>query len=153
MAAVKQVLCNVGKETYGIDISHVKGIEKYMNIISIPNAPSYVEGIINLRGDVIPVFNLHDKFHQSKEQVTEDTKLIIANSNGILIAFMVDMVSEIVEVEEKNFNPAPIIVENEDTRYIDSIVQVGEKLVVVLDLDGILSSKEQEKIHTILKEQ
>ena len=152
MAAVKQILCNVGEQVYGIDLVHVKGIEKYMNIIPVPNSPDYIEGIINLRGDVIPVFNIYAKFQQPKAAITEQTKLIIVKSNDMLIAFMVDDVSEIVEIEDNEFQPVPKIVKNEATSYIKSIIQVKDRLVVVFNVDGILTEMEQAKLQDLIEE-
>lgn len=152
MAAVKQILCDVGEQVYGIDLVHVRGIEKYMNIIPVPNAPGCIEGIINLRGDVIPVFNIHDKFKQPKTAVTENTKLIIVKSQDMLIAFMVDGVSEIVEIDDSEFRPVPKIVECESTSYIESIIQVKDRLVVVLNVNGILTEIEQEKLQNLIEE-
>lgn len=152
MAATKQILCDVGNQVYGIDLIHVKGIEKYMNIIPVPNAPGYIEGIINLRGDVIPVFNIHDKFKQPKTEVTENTKLIIVKSNDMLIAFMVDGVSEIVEIDENDFHSVPKVVESEATSYIKSIIQVKDRLVVVFNVDGILTEMEQQRLQNIVEE-
>lgn len=151
MSTIKQILCNVGNEVYGIELIHVKGIEKYMNIIPVPNTSSYIEGIINLRGEVIPVFSIHDKFNQPKAKITENTKLIIVKSNDILIAFMVDGVSEIVELEESEFQPIPKLIESEKTSYIKSVVQVKGRLVIVLHVDGILTEMEQEKLQSIIE--
>lgn len=152
MALVKQVLCNIGGGLYGIDIAYVKEIEKYQNIIPVPNEPSYIEGIINLRGEVVPVFNLRDKFHQPKAAVTDNTKLIITTTNDLMIAFIVDGISEIVEIAEEQFMKTPVIVQNEETTYIQSIAQVDRKLVIVLNLDGILTEKQQKKIETLIEE-
>lgn len=152
MAAVKQILCEVGKQIYGIDLTYVNGIEKYMNIIPVPNAPSYIEGIINLRGVVIPVFNIHDKFNQPKADVTESTKLLIVKSHEMLIAFMVDGVSEIVEIDDSEFQQVPKIIESEATSYIKAIIQVKDRLVVVFNVDGILTEMEQQKLQDIIEE-
>ena len=152
MAAVKEVLCSVGDEVYGIDIAYVKGIEKYVNISPVPNAPGYIEGIINLRGDVIPIYNLRYKFNLPKTEPTENTKLIISKSGEILIAFMVDMVTEIVELEKEAFHELPTVVKTEETAYIRSIAQVGGRLVVMLDLEAMLSGKESSHIKNMLEE-
>ncbi len=152
MAAVKQILCNVGEQVYGIGLIHVRGIEKYTDIIHVPNAPSFIEGIINLRGDVIPVFNLHNKFGLEKTQRTENTKLIIVKSRDMLIAFMVDEVSEIVEIDDSEFHPIPKVVECEETSYIESVIQVKERLIVILNLDGILTEIEQKKLQNLIEE-
>ena len=152
MAVVKGILFHVGNEVYGIGILNIRGIEKVANIFPIPNAPSYISGIINLRGDVIPVFNLRDKFGLPSEPVTDATKLIIAKSKDIVVAFVVDQVKEIIEIPEEEMVDPPIIVKNVNTKYVGKVAHIRDSLVIFLDLDGLLSESEQENIEKILKE-
>lgn len=152
MAMVKQVLFCIGEETYGVEVTHVKGIEKYLNMVPIPNAPSYIEGIINLRGDIIPIISMRVKFGLPKKDVTEDTKLIIVKSKDVLIGVEVDSVQEIVEIAEEDISQPPVIIKNEKTSYIDKVAHVNDGLVILLDLDGILSNQEQESLQQLLKE-
>lgn len=152
MKRIKQVLCNVGGNTYGIDIEHVQGIEKQLNITPVPNSPGLIEGIVNLRDRVIPIFSLHKKFGLETKGITENTKYIIVKIDDLLLAFCVDMVAEIVEVSEDKFLPMPSVVNSEETNYIDSIVRVNDKLVIVLDVHGVLTDREKEKITQIVKE-
>lgn len=152
MKRVKQVLCDVGGNTYGIDISYVQGIDKQLNITPVPNAPGVIEGIANLRDYVIPVFSLHKKFGLEVKPATEDTKYIVMKLDDLMLAFRVDMVEEIVELPEDKFMPAPSIVTSEETSYIDSIISVGKRLVLVLDVHSILTEMEKEKISQIVNE-
>lgn len=152
MAMVKQVLFRIGEETYGVEVTNVKGIEKYLNIVPIPNAPAYIEGIINLRGDIIPIVSMRVKFNLPKIDVTEETKLIIVKSRDVLIGIEVDSVQEIVELSEEEISKPPVIIKNEMTSYIDKVAHVKDGLVILLDLDGILNSQEQESIEQLLKE-
>lgn len=152
MEEEKQVLFHVGNELYGIGIVHVKGIEKYTNITPIPNAPNYIEGMINLRGEIIPVFSLRAKFGLPKAEVTEETKLIIAKSQDMLTAFQVDIVKEIIEIPEEQLNPPPAIVKSSNTEYIGRIARVKDRLVVLLNLDGVLSEEEREAIENAMIE-
>ncbi|MDD6208715.1 MAG: chemotaxis protein CheW, partial [Clostridiales bacterium] len=85
MGEERDVLFYVANEVYGIDVASVQGIEKYVNIIPVPNAPSYIEGLINLRGVVIPVFSIRNKFKLPEIAVTEETRMIIVRSKGVLI--------------------------------------------------------------------
>lgn len=148
-----QVIFKLGKDEYGIEIMYVNAIEKYTNIIPVPNAPSYIDGIINLRGDVIPVYSLRSKFHLDKNMVQDDTNLIVAKSNGLLIAFQVDSVEEIVDIEGKDINDPPLIIMTEDTKYIDKIASIRGRMIILLNLDGILSNKEQANLEEILSAQ
>lgn len=151
MAVEKAVLFNIGEETYGIDIADVQGIEKYINILSVPNTLSYIEGIINLRGDVIPIFSLRKKFGLPLIPVTEETKLIIGVSNGTVIGFEVDMVKEIVEIPEKDIVGPPIILQGGNTKYVGSVAHVNDGLVVLLNLNEIISQVEKENIQELIK--
>lgn len=146
----KQIIFNIGNGIYGIDVSHVMGIEKDIPVVEIPNAPACVKGIINLRGDVIPVFNLREKFHMPDVQL--DTKeLIIAKSQGVIIAIEVDLVKEIVELDESKIGPVPSIIKNEHTKYIDSVAHLESGLVLVLNLDGLLDEDQADNLQKIVE--
>lgn len=149
MDNTKQVIFKLGDQEFGIGILYVKGIEKYMDIVPIPNAPSYIEGIINLRGDVIPVYSLRSKFGLSKKSVDEDTKLIVTKSKDIMMAFEVDSVNEIVEIAGSNIHEAPTIIRTESTAYINYVADVDNRLILLLNLDGILSEAEKGEIKKI----
>lgn len=152
MRRIKQVLCEVGGNTYGVDITHVQGIEKQLEITPVPNAPRLIEGIVNLRGNVIPVFSLHKKFGLESKPVTAETKYIVVKIDELLLAFRVDTVAEIVELSEDKFLPAPTIVKTDETDFIDSIIQVNKKLVLVLDVQGVLSEKEKQKLTKLVEQ-
>ncbi len=150
---MKQVLCQVGENTYGIDIEKVQGIEKDLNIVPVPNVSPLVEGIANLRGLVVPVISLRKKFNVTEKPVTDEKNYIITKLEGMLVGFRVDTVAEIVEVGKKDIYEAPVIVMNENTSYVDSIIRVNQKLVLVLNMEGILDEVEQKKIKQLLDEQ
>lgn len=149
---MKQVLCEVGENTYGIDIAKVQGIEKDLEIVPVPNVDELVEGIANLRGIVVPVLSLHRKLHVEPRLQNRETNYIITKLGDLFVGFRVDAVAEIVEIPEKDFMQVPTIVSNENTSYIDSIIQVNKKLVLVLDVEGILNEAERKKITKLVEE-
>lgn len=153
MGEERDVLFYVANEVYGIDVAEVQGIEKYVNIIPVPNAPSYIEGLINLRGVVIPVFSIRNKFKLPEIAVTEETRMIIVRSKGVLIGLQVDKVKEIVELSDKDLIEPPGIVQDEETKYIRKIARIGDKLVLLMELDGILSAEQKKTIEDMVKEQ
>ena len=153
MGEERDVLFYVANEVYGIDVAAVQGIEKYVNIIPVPNAPSYIEGLINLRGVVIPVFSIRNKFKLPEIAVTEETRMIIVRSKGVLIGLQVDKVKEIVELSDKDLIEPPGIVQDEETKYIRKIARIGDKLVLLMELDGILSAEQKKTIEDMVKEQ
>ncbi|SFR73442.1 chemotaxis protein CheW [Anaeromicropila populeti] len=153
MAAIKHILFLIGKETYGVEVQYIKGIEKYEEFISIPNAPSYIEGIINLRGEVIPVFSLRQKFNMPKVEPTENTKLIIVKTGGIVIGLEVDAVKEIAEIAEEAIREAPFIIKGDKTKYIQSIANVEDGLCVILNIDGLLDEQEKADLEGLINQQ
>jgi len=150
---IKQVIFTLGEEEYGLDIMLVNAIEKYTNMVRIPNSPSYVRGIINIRGDVIPVYSLRRKFGLEDKIMDEDSKLIITKSNNILIAYEVDAVKEIIEIPAVDISDTPVIVKNNDTAYIKCVANINGRMILLLDHNGILSSKEKENIENLLVNQ
>ena len=146
----KQVIFTLDGEEFGFDIMIVNAIEKYTDLIPVPNAPSYIRGIMNLRGDVIPIFSLRKKFNLQEKEIDEDTKLIITKSNGVLMAFEVDGVKEIIEIPTNSISETPAIVKSLDTTYIQSVANLNGRMILLLNHNGILTSKEQEKIESLV---
>lgn len=153
MAMNKQIIFCIGEGSYGIDVSKVMGIEKDIPVVSIPNAPECIKGIINLRGDVIPVFSLRERFHMPTDVKIDTRELVIAKSQGVVIAIEVDLVKEIVELEDSKIGPAPTIIKSQGTEYIESIAHVDDSLVLILDLDGLLDESQANHLQTIVENQ
>lgn len=139
----QKVLFHIGEELYGLDIRYVRGIEKYINVTPVPNTPDYVEGIINLRGEIIPILNLRRKFGMERTNPTEETKLIISNSQGMPIAFEVDKVAEILTLEDERAHDVPLLVRGEKTNYAGKIADTGKGLAMILDINGVFTNEER----------
>lgn len=142
----KQVIFKLGSEEYGMDISLVSGIENYTKIVPIPNAPVYIIGILNLRGNVIPIYSLRKKFRMEEVSGTAATQLLITNCRGTLIGYKVDSVVEIIEIEENLVQAAPPIIRSAETSYIKGITERKGQLVILLDIENILSEQEREAV-------
>ncbi len=149
----KQVIFTLGDEEYGLDIMLVNAIEKYTDMVRIPNAPSYISGIINLRGDVIPVFSLRRKFGLPDKEIDDNSKLIVTKSKGILMAYEVDAVKEIIEIGSEYLSETPVIVKSSNTAYIKCVANIKGRMILLLDHDGILSAKEKENIENLISNQ
>lgn len=150
MEATKQVVFKVGQEEYGFDILIVNAIETYQGVVSVPNAPDYILGILNLRGDVIPVFSLRVKFGL-KEDTIGTEQLIITRTNGMSVGFKVDAVDGIVEFEEKDLNEVPMIINSDKTKYAKMVANKDNHMIILLDHDGILNDQEQESIRQMVE--
>lgn len=150
MATTQQVIFKIDNEEYGLEIMRVNIIEKYQDPVKVPNTPEYIEGIINLRGEVIPIYNLRKKFSLPKKETTEDTMIIITKTMDVKVGFIVDAVVEIKVIDEDNIESAPKMVTGNGMRkYIKSVAKFDSRLVVLLDADMMLTESEQENLQQV----
>lgn len=150
---VKGVLFEIGGQNYGIDLLSVDGIENYKSMMVVPNAPACIEGIINLRGKLIPIYNLRTKFHLPKIPATADTKIIVAKTNQVPIGYLVDSVTGIETFEDEDLNYAPYLLQNVETEYIKSVAFLKDGLAILLDTERILTKEERERIWKLIETQ
>jgi Chemotaxis signal transduction protein len=151
MQSTKQAIFMLGEEEYGLDIMDVNTIEKVITVEPITKLSDQVKGVINIRGDIIPLYSLRRKFGLEDIDYDADTRFIITNSNGIKMAYEVDKVTEITMIEESQISEVPAILKAEDTSYVKAVANIGGRLVIVLNNDGILSEEEQNKIKAVMK--
>ena len=152
MASTKQVVFHLDNEEYGVDIMKVNVIEKYQEIVKVPNSPEYVEGIINLRGEILPIFNLRKKFGLREKLVDENTKIIVVFLGQMKVGFIVDSVSQIINIDDTQTEAAPRIVTGVSRRYIQSVAKIDERMIVLLDVDLMLEDEEKLSLGAILEE-
>lgn len=153
MAASKQVIFKIGEEEYGSDIQLVSAIESYGGVVPVPNAPSYILGILNLRGEVIPIVSLRKKFGLPESEVNDKTQLLITKYQNMKVGFKVDSVSEIETIEEKDLHEMPVIVRTKETSYAKYVANKKGRMVILIDHEGVLSSEEMEAVSEMIKEQ
>lgn len=146
------VLFQVGNQTYGLDLFHSRGIENYGSIMMIPNAPENMQGILNIRGELIPVYNLRKKFHMPEVPVTGETRIIIGKMQGMEVAYVVDKVLEIFELSDEAFTPPPVMVRSDETNYMEAIIQSKVGLSILINQEGILTKTEKEQIERIISD-
>ena len=142
----KPVIFKLGNESYGVDINYVSSIEKQVNFVSVPNTISYVKGIINLRDEVIPLISLKKKFNLDNADVPGDNAIIVKLSEGLSIALEVDAVEEIHDIDESAIVNMPSIVKSEELRYFDKVANINGKLIVIINLEYLLSENEKNSV-------
>jgi purine-binding chemotaxis protein CheW len=149
------VTFQLGGEQYGIDIMEVDGIVREENIRSIPNAPAYVEGIFNLRGSIIPVINLHRRFHIKAADLSEEDKLlsglVIINLNDVLIGIIIDKVSRVVTVDTERIQPPPQMLSGIGAEYIRGVINQENGYLIILDIHRMFDPKELKQIGAFTK--
>ena len=146
---VKPVVFKVNNELYGVDINSVQSIEKQIQVVSVPNAVSYIRGIINLRGEVIPVYSFKRKFNQDDSKFTGNA--IIINVGSVKIAIDVDEVMEISDIDTENIMEMPRIVRNKETIYMDKVANVNGKLIILINVNILLSREEKENLKSMVE--
>ncbi len=137
------VVFELANEHYGLDISAVEGIIKMQAITKMPQAPSFVEGVTNLRGTVVPVIDLRKRFTLPVLEHTKDTRIVVVYMEKTKIGMIVDGVSEVLRIPEEAIEPTPPMVSTVNTAFIRGIAKLEGRLVTLLDLSKVLSYEEQ----------
>ncbi|MFP4114696.1 MAG: chemotaxis protein CheW [Spirochaetota bacterium] len=149
-SALQLVTFYLGEEQYGIDIMDVEGIVKVEDVRPLPNAPSYVEGIFNLRGEIIPVINLHRRFHIKHAELSEEDQLlsgfVIINIEGRHLAIMIDKVSRVVAIKAEQIQPPPQVISGIGTEYIQGVVSEEDRYLIILDIQRLFNVKELQQL-------
>jgi purine-binding chemotaxis protein CheW len=135
------VLFKIGEEIFAINISNVNIIERVCNIYKVPDTPAYIDGLINLRGQVHTVFNLRKKFGYPLTEVNDNTRIIITNHVS-QIGILVDEVFEIISLEDSEIKPAPQITAGISGSYLSGITEKDGKIVLILDLEKLITQKQ-----------
>jgi len=135
MANHQIVIFKVDDEMYGINIEQVKEIITPMEIFKIPNSPSFVEGLINLRGKIYTILNLRKKFNLAAKESDEHTKIVLLNSDRLAVGFIIDVVNEIIRIDDKDIENPPETIKALNKKYITGVAKIGEKAVLLLDLE------------------
>lgn len=134
----------LGKEDYAIDIMKVQEIRSYEEPTRMVNAPPYVKGVVNLRGVIVPIIDLRMKLQIDQVEYNSFTAVIILNVRGTVIGIVVDSVSDVVTLPADAVKPAPQFEKNSalNTQFISGIADVNERMLIIMDMDAMLSSTE-----------
>ena len=149
MAEQQLVVFKLDREEYGVNIMQVQEISPYQKPTKVPNSPDFVDGIVNLRGDVIPVVSLKKKFHIADTEVTELTRLIVINNGSRRTGFVVDDASEVVPISDKDVKEAPPMVVGADRKYIQGVGKIDKRILIILDLHKLLTEEEENQLKGI----
>ncbi|TVR05225.1 MAG: chemotaxis protein CheW [Spirochaetaceae bacterium] len=150
---IQLVTFQLGGEQYGVNIMEVEGIVKVEDVRPIPHAPNYVEGIFNLRGEIIPVINLHRRFHLNRMELSEEDQLlsgfVIINIDGMHLAVVIDKVSRVVTVQTAEVQPPPQMISGIGAEYIRGVVQQDDGYLIILDVRRLFNLKELHELGRI----
>ena len=139
----------IGNEEFGVDILKVQEINRMIQITKVPNSPHFVEGVINLRGRVIPVVDLRIRLGMDKIEYGKNTRIIVVEITGRTIGFIVDSVSEVLRIPKSITEAPPSMVAGIDAEYITAIGKLEDRLLILLDLEKILLTEEKKQLEKI----
>ena len=140
----------VGEEEFGADILMVQEIIRMQPITRVPNAPHFVEGVINLRGKVIPIVDLRKRLNVGADADMRKIRIIVVDVDGKITGFIVNAVSQVLRIPKSTIEPAPsIVIEGIDSEYITGVSKLDDKLLILLDFNKILSRRERHELDEV----
>lgn len=137
---------NIGDEEFGVDILKVQEINRMLDVTRVPNAPEYVDGVINLRGKVIPIIDLRRRFGLERKEHDKNTRIVVVELSGKVVGFVVDAVSEVLRIPKSVTEQPPPIVAGIGADYITAVGKLEDRLLILLDLEKVLSLEESREL-------
>lgn len=136
---IQLVTFRIGEEEFGVDILAVQEIIRLMQITMVPRAPQFIEGVINLRGKVIPVVNMRSRFNKPAVEHDNNTRIVVMEMEQKIVGFLVDAVSEVLRIPAATVEDPPPVVAGIGSEYIRGVGKLDDRLLILLDLDNLLS--------------
>lgn len=146
------VAFQLGSEGYCVDISKVREINRLVEITHIPESPPFVEGVINLRGQIIPIIDLRRRFGLVEDSTknAQETRIMVVETNGTLVGFIVDAVREVLRIPSDQIEPTPdLVTSGIDRKYIEGVASVNDRLLIILNSDLIFATQELGAIRAV----
>ncbi|MDD3732095.1 MAG: chemotaxis protein CheW [candidate division Zixibacteria bacterium] len=137
---------NIGSEEFGVDILKVQEINRMVEITKVPQAPRYVEGVINLRGKVIPIIDLRKRFNLEMKEHDKNTRIVVVDINGNIMGMIVDAVSEVLRLPADTIEPPPELVTGINSDYIKGVAKLEDRLLIFLDLSKVVDVEEMASV-------
>lgn len=146
---LQMVVFKLGQEEYGIPITQVQEINRLTSPTKIPNSPAFVEGVINLRGKIIPILDLRKRFGLAQVDYSEESRIVVVEIGGNTVGVTVDSVNEVLRLPSANIEPTPSIVAGIGAEYLNGVGKINDRLLILLDLNKILSQNERAQLNTL----
>ena len=143
------VTFTLGQEEYGIDIQRVQELRGYDTVTCIANAPAHIKGVVNLRGIIVPIIDMRIKFDLGEPRYDEFTVVIVLNIGGRVVGMVVDSVSDVITLGAEQIKPAPEMGSALDTDYLIGLGALDTRMLILVDIDRLMSSEELGLIDTL----
>lgn len=136
----------IGEEEFGVDILKVQEIIRMLQITKVPNSPDFVDGVVNLRGRIIPVIDLRTRLGMPRIERGKETRIVVVELSGITVGFIVDEVSEVLRIPKNITEAPPEMVSGLDSDYITAVGKLEDRLLILLDLEKVLSTDQRAEL-------
>ncbi|GKX39160.1 chemotaxis protein CheW [Pectobacterium versatile] len=145
------LIFTLGDEEYGVDILKVQEIRGYDQVTRIANTPSFIKGVTNLRGVIVPIVDLRIKFAKQDVEYNDNTVVIVLNLGQRVVGIVVDGVSDVLSLTTDQIRPAPEFAVTLSTEYLTGLGSLGERMLILVDIEKLLSSEEMALVDSVLK--
>ncbi|MBU8877853.1 chemotaxis protein CheW [Bacillus sp. FJAT-29790] len=143
VADTKLIVFQLKEKEYAIPVNQVRSIEKVQHITRVPRTEKFVKGVINLRGVITPIIDLRSRFELEEESYSDHTRVIIVGFNDMEVGFIVDLANDVIDIPASSIEPPPEIVGAVEAEYINGVVKLGKRLLILIDLEMILNTEER----------
>lgn len=149
MAIQKVIVFKLKDDYYGVPVDQVESIERWEQITRVPNAPSFIKGVMNLRGEILPIIDLQARFEVGEANKTEESRLVVVQNQDLKVGLIVDEASDVVDLDEDRIDPAPETALANHSTYIYGVAKHTDHLLILLDLEKVLRQDHLETIQKI----
>jgi purine-binding chemotaxis protein CheW len=144
------VIMKLGTEEFGIPVQYVTSIIGMQPITRIPRAPTFLEGVINLRGQITAIVDLRKRFRMEIKPHDKATRIVVMTVEDIVVGLIVDAVYEVLRIQKKDIGAAPSVLQNEaESKYVTGVGKVGDRLIIIMDVRELLTKREIETVEKI----
>ncbi|MRH42111.1 chemotaxis protein CheW [Aquibacillus halophilus] len=147
---IKIIVFKLDHQEYGAEIQQVLSIERLQDIIELPQSPNFIQGVMNLRGNVTPVIDLKSRLNMKSTEVTEQTRVLIANINEIQIGFIVDVATDVIDIESSKIESTPKITRGDNSNFIKGVAKLSDRLLLLLDLEHVLDNQGLNEVKEVI---
>ena len=159
MAETKYIVFLINEQKYCIDLSKIKGIESDYQVVRIPSSADFIRGIIHLRNEIVPIYDLKERFEQENDYSGKTVQLLVTETHNLKLGIEVDDVVGIVGVEEDDIKSVPGVVTTDDTNYLESVIRIeserkGHKdIILCISVDRLITDEEAEVLEELIEEE
>lgn len=146
---IKAIIFQLKDEEYAISVQQVGSIERVQHITRVPQTATFVKGVINLRGVVTPIIDLRDRFDIETTEFTDSTRIIIVYINNMEVGLIVDAAYDVIDIPQDAIEPPPEVIGTVDVDYIDGVAKIDSRLLMLLNMERVLSKKEMKELQGI----